>query len=70
MGGSHCRFHAIRLADDANIMSPPRVETFGRLLSGCTSVLYNNNNNIYYCNWVVTWWQWLFYMYTEYEIGY
>ena len=21
-------------------------------------------------NWVVTRWQWLFYMYTEYEIGY
>ena len=23
-----------------------------------------------YCNWVVTQWQWLFYMYTKYEIGY
>jgi len=23
-----------------------------------------------YCSWVVTRWQWLFYMYTEYEIGY
>jgi len=22
------------------------------------------------CNWVVTWWQWLFYTYTKYEIGY
>ena len=22
-----------------------------------------------YCNWVVTRWQWLFYMYTEHEIG-
>ena len=22
------------------------------------------------CNWVVTRWQWLFYMYTEYEIDY
>ena len=22
------------------------------------------------CSWVVTRWQWLFYMYTEYEIGY
>jgi len=21
------------------------------------------------CNWVVTQWQWLFYMYTKYEIG-
>ena len=38
----------------------------------------NNNNNYYfyyyllfiYCNWVVTRWQWLFYMYTIYEIGY
>jgi len=23
-----------------------------------------------YCNWVVTRWQWLFHMYTKYEIGY
>ena len=23
-----------------------------------------------YCNWVVNRWQWLFYMYTKYEIGY
>jgi len=36
----------------------------------------NNNNNYYYyylfiyCSWVVTRWQWLFYMYTKYEIGY
>ena len=22
------------------------------------------------CNWVVTRWQWLFYMYTKYKIGY
>jgi len=22
------------------------------------------------CNWVFTRWQWLFYMYTKYEIGY
>jgi hypothetical protein len=22
------------------------------------------------CSWVVTWWQWLFYMYTKYEPGY
>jgi len=29
---------------------------------------HNNNNNN--CNWVVTRWQWLFYMYTKYEIGY
>jgi len=25
---------------------------------------------IIYCNWVVTRWQWLFYVYTKYEIGY
>ena len=25
---------------------------------------------IIYCNWVVTRWQWLFYMCTKYEIGY
>ena len=32
----------------------------------------NNNNNYYYYyfNWVVTRWQWLFYMYTKHEIGY
>jgi len=33
----------------------------------------NNNNNIVVvvnCNWVVTRWQWLFYMYKKYEIGY
>ena len=23
-----------------------------------------------YCNWVVTRWQWLFYVYTKYEVGY
>ena len=22
------------------------------------------------CNWVVTWWKWVFYMYTKYEAGY
>jgi len=25
----------------------------------------NNNNNNFNCNWVVTRWQWLFYMYTN-----
>jgi hypothetical protein len=25
---------------------------------------------IIYCNWVVTRWQWLVYMYTKYETGY
>jgi len=31
----------------------------------------NVNNNIFiYCNWVVTRWQWLFYIYTKHEIGY
>jgi len=25
---------------------------------------------IIYCNWVVIRWQWLFYMFTKYEIGY
>ena len=45
-------------------------------------LLYNNNNYYYFitiiiiiitiinCNWFVTQWQWLFYMYTKYEIGY
>ena len=47
--------------------------------------LYNNNPNrssmgsnseskiiiiFIYCNWVVTRWQWLFYVYTKHEIGY
>ena len=27
-------------------------------------------NIIINCNWVVTRWRWLFYMYTKYEIGY
>jgi len=26
--------------------------------------------NIINCNWVVNRWQWLFYVYTKYEIGY
>ena len=30
----------------------------------------NNNNNNNNCNWVVTRWQWLFYMYRKYETGY
>ena len=25
---------------------------------------------VIYCNWVVTRWQWLFYMHTRHEIGY
>jgi hypothetical protein len=25
---------------------------------------------LFNCSWVVTWWQWLFYMYTKYEAGY
>jgi len=25
---------------------------------------------IIYCNCVVAWWQWLFYIYTKYKIGY
>ena len=47
---------------------------------GHMSLLYNNSNYYFIiiiiiiiiinCNWVVTRWQWLFYMYTEYEIGY
>ena len=35
--------------------------------------LFNDALNIIIfinCNWVVTRWQWLFYMYTKYEIGY
>jgi hypothetical protein len=32
---------------------------------------YRLNNNIFiYCNWVVTRWQWLFYMQTKHEIVY
>jgi len=33
-------------------------------------IIINYNNVFIYCNWVVTRWQWLFYIYTEYEIGY
>jgi len=46
-------------------------------VSGLMRVYFkiNNNNKIIIiifinCNWVVTWWQWLFCMYTKYEIGY
>ena len=41
-----------------------------------SGIYYNNNNNnnniiiFINCNWVVTRWQWLFYMYRKYEIGY
>ena len=37
-----------------------------------TSISFQNYTIIIiiYCNWVVTRWQWLFYMYTKYEIGY
>jgi len=36
-----------------------------------TQLFYNNNNNNnnINCNWVVTRWQWLFYMYKKYENG-
>ena len=48
---------------------------------GHMSLFYNNSNYYFIiiiiiiiiiinCNWVVTRWQWLFYMYTKYEIGY
>ena len=30
----------------------------------------HGQQNVKICNWVVTRWQWLFYMYTKYEIGY
>jgi len=33
-------------------------------------VVIMNNNIFITCNWVVTRWQWLFYMYTKYEIDY
>jgi hypothetical protein len=46
----------------------------------CTQVKTEVANHLYlatvavqedpYYNWVVTQWQWLFYMYTKYEIGY
>jgi len=37
-----------------------------RICSFCA----NSYKIFIYCNWVVTRWQWLFYMYTKYEIGY
>jgi len=33
----------------------------------CSIIIIIINNN---CNWVVTRWQWLFYMHTKYEIVY
>ena len=58
--------------------------TFGSRTSKQSESLYKRNSThfiiiiiiiiiviiIIYCNWVVTRWQWLFYMYTKYEIGY
>ena len=35
-----------------------------------SAVIIIYSNIFIYCNWVVTRWQWLFYMYTKYEIGY
>ena len=40
-----------------------------------TATIFRNVGNtiimiIINCNWVVTQWQWLFYMYTKHEIGY
>ena len=41
------------------------------VLADTKAILFNNIIIIFiYCNWVVTRWQWLFYMYTKHEIGY
>ena len=55
------------------LQPPPKFKVVSRFddisLLGCVSlsliiiIIIN-------CNWVVTRWQWLFYMYTKYEIGY
>ena len=37
---------------------------FSEIYTGVTYKIIIN------CNWVVTRWQWLFYMYTKYEAGY
>jgi hypothetical protein len=47
-----------------------KYETAVPAFTGCWQVIVQGkltyNNNIYInCNWAVTWWQWLFYMYTS-----
>jgi len=51
---------------------PPHSMRISHTLSSVsTQRVYNNIIIIFInCNWVVTRWQWLFYMYTKYEIGY
>jgi len=51
------------------VVTPPKYGS-GVLSAGHTVLNNNNNNNIYLLQLGVTWWQWLFYMYTKYEIVY
>ena len=58
-----------------------RVAVFSLAVSGDAEVYFELTNKgmvllitiiiiFINCNWIVTRWQWLFYMYTKYEIGY
>jgi hypothetical protein len=75
--GSARLVHRLQLHIEFRFLYPKRY--FATFSFGTRSVLYNNNNNnnnnniiiiIINCNWVDTRWQWLFYMYTKYDIGY
>jgi len=55
-----------------NSHSPLRPNSGSRLNVRSSETLKKTGNIIIFinCNWVVTRWQWLFYIYTKYEIGY
>ena len=52
---------------------PLYVVIFKQLVINITKGEHKTQHNVFifiHCNWVVTLWQWLFYMYTKHEIGY
>ena len=58
---THTHTHGAKLCTKTNLSSHLFIEY---LVSNIIIIIFIN------CNWAVTRWQWLFYMYTKYEIGY
>ena len=58
------RFPTFQVAITCFSCSPPDLNLIKII------IIIKKNNIFIYCNWVVTRWQWLFYMYEKYEIGY
>ena len=56
-----CKLYAVALLQDTYTKITDINETYKIIMA--TIIIIN-------CNWVVTRWQWLFYIYTKYEIGY